>query len=31
MTNKQIWKNDEDKYANMTSFIHKENMMKYLI
>ena len=32
MTNKQIQNNDEDnKYANITSYIHKENMMKYSI
>ena len=32
MTNKQIQKNDEDNiYATRTSYIHKENMMKYAI
>ena len=32
MTNKQIQKNDEgNKYANITSYIHRENIMKYSI
>ena len=32
MTNKQIQKNDKDnKQANITSYIQKENMMKYSI
>ena len=32
MTNTQIQKNNEDnKYPNITSYIDKENMMKYSI
>ena len=32
MTNKQIPKKDEDNiYANIYSYIHKENIMKYSI
>ena len=32
MTYKQIWKNEKDnKYANITSYIQKADMMKYAI
>ena len=32
MKYKQIWKNEKDnKYASITSYIQKENMMKYVI
>ena len=31
MTNKQIQKDENKIYANITSYIYKENMMKYSI